>query len=47
MEQNLDVFDFSLSDEDMDAIGKLDKGESLFFSHYAPDTVKFLTGLGK
>ncbi len=47
MEQNLDVFDFSLSDEDMDAIGKLDKGESLFFSHYAPDTVKFLTDLGK
>ena len=47
MEQNLDVFDFTLSTEDMDAIGKLDKGESLFFSHYAPDTVKFLTSLGK
>lgn len=47
MEQNLDVFDFSLSAEDMDTIGKLDKGESLFFSHYAPDTVKFLTSLGK
>ena len=29
MEQNLDVFDFSLSAEDMEAIGKLDKGESL------------------
>ncbi len=47
MVQNLDVFDFSLSAEDMDAIGKLDKGESLFFSHYAPETVKFLTSLGK
>lgn len=47
MEQNFDVFDFSLSAEDMDAIGKLDKGESLFFSHYAPDTVRFLTSLGK
>ena len=47
MVQNLDVFDFSLSAEDMEAIGKLDKGESLFFSHYAPDTVKFLTSLGK
>ena len=47
MLQNLDVFDFSLSAEDMDAIGKLDKGESLFFSHYAPETVKFLTSLGK
>ena len=47
MVQNLDVFDFSLSAEDMDAIGRLDKGESLFFSHYAPDTVKWLTRLGK
>ena len=47
MVQNLDVFDFSLSAEDMEAIGKLDNGESLFFSHYAPDTVKFLTSLGK
>lgn len=47
MEQNLDVFDFSLSAEDMETIGKLDKGESLFFSHYAPDTVRFLTSLGK
>lgn len=47
MVQNFDVFDFSLSAEDMDAIGRLDKGESLFFSHYAPDTVKWLTRLGK
>ena len=47
MMQNLDVFDFSLSADDMESIGKLDKGESLFFSHYAPETVKFLTGLGK
>ena len=47
MIQNLNVFDFTLSAEEMEAIGKLDKGESLFFSHYAPDTVKFLTSLGK
>ena len=47
MEQNLDVFDFSLSAEDMETIGKLDKGESLFFSHYAPETVKWLTSFGK
>ena len=47
MKQNLDVFDFSLSAEDMEAIGKLDKGESLFFSHYAPETVKWLTSFGK
>ncbi len=47
MEQNLDVFDFSLSTEDLETIGKLDKGESLFFSHYAPETVKWLTSFGK
>ena len=47
MEQNLDVFDFSLSADDMEAVGKLDKGESLFFSHYAPETVKWLTNFGK
>lgn len=47
MEQNLDVFDFFLSTEDMDAIAKLDKSESLFFSHYDPDTVKWFTGFGK
>ncbi|MDM8153642.1 aldo/keto reductase [Bacteroides gallinaceum] len=47
MEQNLDVFDFSLSAEDMEAIGKLDKGESLFFSHYTPETVKWLANFGK
>ena len=47
MEQNLGVFDFSLSAEDMATIGKLDKGESLFFSHYAPESVKWLTSFGK
>ena len=31
----------------MAAIRKLDEGESLFFSHYDPETVEFLTGLGK
>ena len=47
MIQNMDVFDFVLSAEDMAAIKALDKEESLFFSHYEPDTVEFLTGLGK
>ena len=42
MRQNFDIFDFTLSDEDMTAIATLDKGESLFFSHYEPDTVIFL-----
>ena len=47
MEQNINVFDFTLSDEDMVAIRKLDEGESLFFSHYDPATVEMLTNMGK
>lgn len=45
MIQNIDVFDFELTKEDMDAIAALDKGESLFFSHYDPQTVEYLTSL--
>jgi hypothetical protein len=33
------------SNEDMDKIAKLDQEQSLFFSHYNPETVDFLTGL--
>ncbi|MCY7939614.1 aldo/keto reductase [Bacillus inaquosorum] len=47
MIQNFDVFNFSLTNEDMDKISKLDQEQSLFFSHYDPETVEFLTGLGK
>lgn len=47
MEQNFNVFDFTLSVEDMAAIQKLDEGESLFFSHYDPAVVEMLTGLHK
>lgn len=45
MIQNIDVFDFELSAEDMELIAALDKAESLFFSHYNPKTVEYLTGL--
>ncbi len=47
MEQNLDVFDFSLEEEDMEAIRALDEGESLFFNHYDPATVEMLTNMGR
>ena len=47
MEQNLDVFDFSLSEADMEAICTLDEGKSLFFDHYDPSTVEMLTNMGK
>ena len=36
MTQNIDVFDFVLSDEDMAAIAALDTQTSAFFSHYDP-----------
>lgn len=45
MEQNIDVFDFVLAEEDMEAIRALDEKESLFFSHYDPATEEMMTGL--
>ena len=45
MEQNFNVFDFTLSSEDMAAIETLDKGESLFFSHYIPKTVEWFMAI--
>lgn len=47
MTQNLNVFDFSLNEDDMKTIASLDTQESAFFSHYDPATVEFLTGLGR
>ena len=43
MEQNFDVFDFVLTDDDMAEILKLDMGESQFFSHADPETVKMIS----
>lgn len=47
MIENLNVFDFTLTDDDMKAIRALDEESSAFFSHYDPNTVEFLTSLGK
>ncbi len=44
MEQNIDVFDFTLTDEDMSSIAALDTGESLFFDHRDPVMVSWLNG---
>lgn len=39
MQENIDIFDFSLTDDEMQQIAGLDLGHSLFFSHYDPNTV--------
>ena len=41
MEENFNVFDFTLTAEEMSAIEALDGGESLFFSHYDPEIVQW------
>jgi 2,5-diketo-D-gluconate reductase A len=42
MEQNLDVFDFTLTDEEMAQIAAIDTGTSLFFDHRDPTMVSWL-----
>ena len=41
MVENFNVFDFTLTDEDMAAIAVLDKQQSSFFSHYDPNMVEW------
>lgn len=47
MIENLNVFNFVLLPEEMSAIADLDKEESLFFSHYDPEMVKWLINYTK
>jgi len=44
MRQNLDIFDFQLTDEQMKRIAALDTGASLFFDHRDPAMVTWLDG---
>lgn len=41
MEENFNVFDFELSNEDMEAIKALDTSDSLFFNHQDPSMVEW------
>lgn len=45
MKENFNIFDFKISNEDMSKLTQLDEKQSLFFSHYNPETVEFLTSL--
>lgn len=44
MEENLNIWDFALSDEDMNAISALDLGHSEIIDHSAAETAKWLNG---
>lgn len=44
MKQNLELYDFTLSDEEMASIAKLDTGKSLFFDHHDAETTKMFMG---
>jgi len=47
MRENLNIFDFELSADDIANIGSMDKAESLFFSHQDPEIVKWAFRYGK
>jgi 2,5-diketo-D-gluconate reductase A len=42
MRENIDIFDFELTDEQMARIAALDTGGSLFFDHRDPAMVSWL-----
>lgn len=42
MRENINVFDFELSDDDMSRIAEMDRRESLFFDHRDPAAIAFL-----
>lgn len=47
MKENFDVFDFTLTEEDMNRIATLDTGKSLFLFHNEPSAVDFFVSISK
>ena len=45
MKENFNVFDFTISDEDMEIISALDKAQSSFFSHQDPKMVEWFVNI--
>lgn len=45
MAENINIFDFELSVDDMQTIAQMNKDTSSFFSHYDPATVEMICGL--
>lgn len=44
MEENFDVFDFELTDDEMETMNSLDRHESQFFSHEDPEAIRNIFG---
>lgn len=47
MKQNIDVFNFELSEDDMNKISDLDKRESSFFNHQEASSIEMLASLSR
>jgi diketogulonate reductase-like aldo/keto reductase len=45
MKENFDIFDFELSNEDLELIGTLDTGKSVYFEHRDPEFVKMINAM--
>lgn len=43
MKENMDIFDFFLTNEELESIHKLNENTSVFFDHSDPETVLYLT----
>ena len=44
MEENIDIWDFSLTDAEMAEVSRLDLGHSEIVDHRTAETVKWLSG---